>query len=200
MSLFGARSDPRTTALPVEGHIPGFNGDRLAEFVASPPRRRCVLDTRLDTMHASGRFVGVRSGRYKLPVFRRIEARTALESQRPRWCGALTRCRRRDSNPRHADYDSARFGSTIGKSRLVGRAAGHKRTPAIRRSACPRGVAARLGLVDQQGDRVVALTRACRAPAEDDRWRRIRPAAPGADVEPEHFVAGRRRPWCLPRA
>jgi hypothetical protein len=52
----------------------------------------------------------------------------------------------------------------------------------------------------RQGDRVVALTRACRAPAEDDRWRRIRPAAPGADVEPEHFVAGRRRPWCLPRA
>jgi hypothetical protein len=30
----------------------------------------------------------------------------APESQGPRGCGALTKCRRRDSNPRHADYDS----------------------------------------------------------------------------------------------
>ena len=86
----------------------------------------------------------------------------------------------------------ARFGSTIGNSRLVGHAVGHKRTPAIRRSACPRGVAARLGLVDQQGDRVVALTRACRAPAEDDRWRRIDRCA-RRRCGAEHFVAGRRR-------
>jgi hypothetical protein len=26
------------------------------------------------------------------------------------------------------------------------------------------------------------------------------PLRPGADVEPEHVVAGRRRPLCLPRA
>ena len=32
---------------------------------------------------------------------------TALQSQKPRCCGASTECRRRDSNPRHADYDSA---------------------------------------------------------------------------------------------
>ena len=30
--------------------------------------------------------------------------------------------------------------------------------------------------------------------AEDDRRRRTRSAAPGADIEPEHVVAGRRRP------
>ena len=33
-------------------------------------------------------------------------SKTALERQRPRCRGALAQCRRRDSNPRHADYDS----------------------------------------------------------------------------------------------
>jgi hypothetical protein len=53
---------------------------------------------------------------------------------------------------------------------------------------------------DEQGDRVVAPTKACRALAADDRRRRTRPAAPGAAIEPEHVVAGRRRPLCSPPA
>jgi hypothetical protein len=53
---------------------------------------------------------------------------------------------------------------------------------------------------DEQGDRVAALATACRALVEDDRRRRTRPAAPGADIEPEHVVAGRRRPLCSPPA
>jgi hypothetical protein len=36
----------------------------------------------------------------------------------------------------------------------------------------------------RQADRVIALTLACRAPAEDDRWRRIRPAAPAPMSSP----------------
>jgi hypothetical protein len=58
----------------------------------------------------------------------------------------------------------------------------------------------RLGLFDEQGDQIVALTTACRAVAEDDRRCRIRPCAPGADVEPEHVAAGRWRPLCSPPA
>jgi hypothetical protein len=57
-----------------------------------------------------------------------------------------------------------------------------------------------LRLFDEHGDQVVALTTACRALAEDDRRRRTRPDAPGADIEPEHVVAGRRRSLYSPPA
>jgi hypothetical protein len=54
-------------------------------------------------VHVSGRFVAVAT---RGPRFAQSRLRTALDSQRPRCCRALTKCRRRDSNPRHADSDS----------------------------------------------------------------------------------------------
>ena len=64
----------------------------------------------------------------------------------------------------------ARFGLAIGNSGPVGHAVGHNCTPGRRCSACPRGVAARLGLVDQQGDEVVApSSTGRRLLVEDDR-------------------------------
>ena len=85
-----------------------------------------------------------------------------------------------------------RVGRDFASSRVCGRRA-------RRSSRGPRGDAGN-NPCSRQGDRVVALTTACRALAEDDRRRRIRSAAPGADVEPEHVVAGRRRPLCSPPA
>ena len=65
----------------------------------------------------------------------------SLRSQKARCREALAQCRRRDSNPRHADMIPARFGLTIANSGPVGHAVGHNRsfgrTP-IRVSLRPR--------------------------------------------------------------
>ena len=61
-------------------------------------------------------------------VIRRIDARKALESQRPRCCGALTKCRRRDSNPDARIMIPDDFGLAIGDPRRIGHAVGHNRT------------------------------------------------------------------------
>jgi hypothetical protein len=57
-------------------------------------------------MHAPGRLVAVCSGATSCRRSAEPRPETALEGQRPRCCRALAECRRRDSNPRHADYDS----------------------------------------------------------------------------------------------
>ena len=61
-------------------------------------------------------------------MIRRIDARKALESQRPRCCGALTKCRRRDSNPDARIMIPDDFGLAIGDPRRIGHAVGHNRT------------------------------------------------------------------------
>jgi hypothetical protein len=54
-------------------------------------------------LQASERFAAVATTCLSSAV---SSSETALESQRPRCRGALAECRRRDSNPRHADHDS----------------------------------------------------------------------------------------------
>ena len=83
----------------------------------------------------------------------------------------------------------ARFGLAIGNSGPVGTPLDTTAHPAARRSACPRGVAARLGLVDEQADRVVApgSTGRRRLVVEDDYWR----LRQDADIEqPDCMAAG----------
>jgi len=55
---------------------------------------------RWTVLSANGRFLAVRSGRHARPTARGIPWKQGE-------CLQIRQCRRRDSNPRHADYDSA---------------------------------------------------------------------------------------------
>jgi hypothetical protein len=63
---------------------------------------------RWTVLSASERFLAVRSGRQPDDRIRPIPNNHGKFPQ-------IVRCRRRDSNPRHADYDSARFSSVCGR-------------------------------------------------------------------------------------
>jgi hypothetical protein len=108
----------------------------------------------------SWRFVAVAGG------FSRSACRTAkmaLPSRNPAETGFRGQCRRRDSNPRHADYDPARLWLSHREFRACW-TRGWTRAPAgARHSACAlveahRGTA--LGLIGEQADRVVVSGRA----------------------------------------
>jgi hypothetical protein len=67
----------------------------------APPRRWTARWTvRWTVLSANERFLAVRSGRQPNHQIRSIPSKQGKSLQ-------ISRCRRRDSNPRHADYDSA---------------------------------------------------------------------------------------------
>jgi hypothetical protein len=113
--------------VPGRGRAPRASGPRSIVHGSLVPRRRPRgngAPSGRDSVVGRGLFA---PGKGRRRFGRRKAVSASLARCELRCRGALTRCRRRDSNPRHADYDSGSFGLAIGHFVPFGHTVGHNR-------------------------------------------------------------------------